>query len=547
MPSPKSLFRILLDHFFRRFFDNDTIQVDGDTVTTVVRAFAFVAATGLMFAFFMQNQYPRRDLAGRMEDQYLFVLFSLVAMGVVTLFEWEMLFPDRADFLVLTPLPLRTSLLMASKSSALACFLGIFLFGSSMLGALTYPAICKGVFFRQFGAHLLAVSLSGCWISMSLLGLGSLLRCAVSDKLFRRLTPVIQMIVMTVLMLLVVQYARYGASIQLLLVKPGLGRWLPPIWFLALYDRILYGAAAPAFAAELASWAVWGCVVATLLVLGAYPGAWFSMRRMTLEGAASRSKPAVRFGYGRLLTSMKPQERAMFSFIAQSLGRTPRYQLYLAMYTGIGLALALACGVMLLPGNGTIEAHPSTLGLHAVFPLLCFWTISGLRAALGFPIQLSARWIFRVSGTDPRSLAKAAKRWCLIITLLLLAGCLVLLILCGWSFLQLVVQALFDSCLAVLLTDAFFQIRAVPLTQPRLPGRSNFALLLTLYLGVLTPFLFGVVNSELHFERKPWQLLPVIALSAAVHIGLEHLQKGEMESEEEMEGYESEFQLLNLS
>jgi hypothetical protein len=547
MPDSKGIFRVLLKHFFRRFFDNDTIQIDGDTVTTVVRAFSFVAVPGLMFAFFMQNQYPQRTLAGRMEDQYLFVLLSFVAMGAVTIFEWEMLFPDRSDFLVLTPLPLNTRLLMASKGSALGCFLGIFLIGSGALGALMYPAICKGVFFRQLGAHLLAVGLAGCWISLSLLGLGALLRCLVSDRIFRILAPAIQTFVTIALVLLVVHYARYGASIQVLLLRPELGRWLPPVWFLALYDRVLYGAAAPVFAVELTPWAVWAVFGAALLVLVSYPGAWFKMRRRALEGEGSQYTAGWGLGFERFLDTVKPQELAMFRFIAQSLGRSARYKLYLAMYTGVALAFALSCGVVVLQQTSSISARLSTFGLHAVFPLLCFWTVSGLRVAFGFPIQLSARWIFAVSGTDPRYLAAAAKRWCLLITLALLAGCLLLLTLSGWNLQQLIVQTVCGVCLAVLFTDAFFQARSVPLTQPRMPGRSNFALILTLYIGALPPSLLGIVVAELHFERKLWQLAVVVALTAAMHCTLKRLQAGPMESEEEMEGYEGEFQVLNLS
>jgi hypothetical protein len=52
--------RILIGHFFRRFFDNDTMQVDGDTLTTVVRAVSIVAVPGLMISFFLQVQYPGR-------------------------------------------------------------------------------------------------------------------------------------------------------------------------------------------------------------------------------------------------------------------------------------------------------------------------------------------------------------------------------------------------------------------------------------------------------------------------------------------------------
>ena len=179
--------RILFLHFFRRFFDNDTLQSEGDTTTTIVRALAVVTAPGLLVAFFLQNQYPQRSLWGRIEDQYFFVLSSFVVMGAVTIFEWEMLFPDRIDFLVLTPL--LQGQLMASKAFALLCFLLMFLVGTNSLGAVIYPAISQGPFVRQFLAHTIAIALAGMFSSFAVLATVGLLRCSLSDRLFRLATP----------------------------------------------------------------------------------------------------------------------------------------------------------------------------------------------------------------------------------------------------------------------------------------------------------------------------------------------------------------------
>ena len=107
MAERHSVTHLLTRHFFRRFFDSDTVQIEGEALTTVVRAIAIVAAPGLITAFFLQNSYPGRSPWGAIEDQYFFVLLSFVVMGAVATFEWEMLFPDRSDFLILTPLPLK--------------------------------------------------------------------------------------------------------------------------------------------------------------------------------------------------------------------------------------------------------------------------------------------------------------------------------------------------------------------------------------------------------------------------------------------------------
>jgi hypothetical protein len=122
------VFRVLVQHFFRRFFDNDTVQVEGDTQTTVVRAIAVVTVPGMMCAFFLQNSYPRKDPWLAMGDQYFFVLLSFLVMAAVSIFEWEMLFPDRLDFLVLSTLPIKAVQMLAAKASALLGFLALFLF-----------------------------------------------------------------------------------------------------------------------------------------------------------------------------------------------------------------------------------------------------------------------------------------------------------------------------------------------------------------------------------------------------------------------------------
>ena len=92
--------RVLAEHFFRRFFDNDTVQPDGDTLTTVVRAVSIVAVPGLMVPFFLQTHYHSLPLWGAIEVRYFFVLLSFVVMGAVAIFEWEMLFPDRSKISV---------------------------------------------------------------------------------------------------------------------------------------------------------------------------------------------------------------------------------------------------------------------------------------------------------------------------------------------------------------------------------------------------------------------------------------------------------------
>ena len=259
MAETASMTRILVGHFLRRFFDNDTVQVDGDTQTTVIRAVSAVAAPGLLIAFFLQIQYPQRSAWGRVADHYWFVLFTFVVMGAAAVFEWEMLFPDRLDFLILSPLPVRPLQMLGAKAAALAAFLGLFLFGSYGFGGVMLPAVSKENFYRQLYAHGAAVLLAGLFASLMVLALGGVLVCVLNSARFRVVSPIVQMLMVMLLVLLILQYAKLSESMQAWLTEPmGWMRWLPPLWFLGLYEHLLRGDAAPAFARPLSVYALRG-------------------------------------------------------------------------------------------------------------------------------------------------------------------------------------------------------------------------------------------------------------------------------------------------
>ena len=546
--------RMLVDHFFRRFFDNDTLQVDGDTQTTVVRALSIVAAPEMLITFFLQLLYTPKPFLrppwNMVEDHYFFILFSFVVMGAVSIFEWEMLFPDRLDFLVLTTLSLKPFQMLAAKATALIAFLGLFLFACNFFGIWMLPAISRGDFFRQVYAHGAAVLLAGVFAALLFLALGGVLLCVLGAARFRVVSPMMQMLSVTGLVLLMLHCVKYVDSMQALLSGPlGMARFVPPIWFLGLYEQLLHGDAAPVFAKEMARYAIRGTVIAAVVVLVTYPMAWARMRKMAIEGS-SRSKWQGWRWLNRIVHSIvrRPGERAVFHFIGQTMARNNRYQVYLAMYCGAGLALAVACATAITPSGDHLHYAHSFRGLHAVMPLLLFWVIAGLRAAFAFPLNLSAGWIFRITGVRTSECAAAARRWTFLCALMTMCSILAALRVAAWDARQLIVQAVFGLCLCVLLTDGFFAFqRAVPFNRPRMPGRTSLPLMLTLYAGVLPPAIVGIILMETASEKHLAKLSLVVLPVALAHIVFRALSNGPDEVEEEMEGYEGEFQLLGLN
>ena len=77
-------------------------------------------------------------------DYYFFVLYSMVVMGFVMVFEWDALFPDRQDYLILTPLPLGGGSIFAGKIAALIVFLGLFVLDANFFGTLLGPLVSGG-------------------------------------------------------------------------------------------------------------------------------------------------------------------------------------------------------------------------------------------------------------------------------------------------------------------------------------------------------------------------------------------------------------------
>jgi hypothetical protein len=439
--------------------------------------------------------------------------------------------------------------MLAAKAAALIGFLALFLVGCNLFGTLILPAVSKDNFFRNVYAHGSAVLLAGVFAALFFLALGGVLLCVLDAARFRMASPVIQMLSVMALALLILQYALYGDSIHVLLSgRLGMARWMPPLWFLGVYEQLLHGDAAPAFAREMTRYAVRGTATAAVVVLLTYPLAWARMRKMAIEGGGRRRRQPSRWLAGLVHGVVRrPGERAVFHFIGQTIARNNRYQVYLAMYCGTGLALAVACAVTFHAAGGSIRPGLSDKGLHAMMPLLLFWVIAGLRTAFAFPVNLSAGWVFRVTGVNIAECTGAARRWVLLCAMGVTGCILAALRVAGWDVRHLLVQAVCGLCLCILLTDGFFFFQqSVPFNRPRMPGRTSLPLMLTLYVGVFPPFIFWMIHLEMQMEKNLVKLLLLGFATTAIHAGLGALRRGSEEIEEEMEGYEGEFQVLGL-
>ena len=478
------------------------------------------------------------------------MLYSFVAMAGIAIFEWETLFPDRLDFLVLACLPLRSRQLLVSKAVALGGFLGLFLLAANVFGVFMLPAVSKGAFWRMVWAQSVAVGLAGVFAVASVIALGGCLVCVLPSHWFRRVMWVLQILVTAALALLMVSYARFGDDLAKVLARPGIvARCLPPIWFLGIYQRLLHGASAQVFAepASHTGWLAVGIGVGAAILF--YPLAWIRMQRMAIQGDSTRTKAPAR-GWAALQDRVisNATERAIFSFIGKTMSRNSRYQVYLAIYCGIGMALAIACSIQQGTQAGGLQLAASRFGLHAVLPLLLFWIVAGLHSAFAVPQNLPARWVFRVAGVEPQACVQATRRWVTGVGLLAMITLTAILASLGWGWRALLVQAVWGTSFCNVLVEGFFIAqRGAPFTRPRSPGKTNLPAVLTLYLGVLPPLLYGIAWMELRAERRLAELLLPVLFSGSVRVALRWIRVRLIWVGEEGETADGEFQLLGLS
>src|ERR1700689_1401458 len=183
-------FRVLVRHFLDRFFTNELASAEGDAKTRLVQAACAIGMPGFVVALYLYTPYHMphqvRPYWAQVGDHYFYVLYSMVAMGVVTIFEWDLLFPDLLDVFVLAPLPVRIRAMFGARVTAIFILLGAALFDSSFLAPLVLPAATEPPhLFRFLAAPLTAGAAAGVFGAAFFLALEGVLLGLLGDRFFR--------------------------------------------------------------------------------------------------------------------------------------------------------------------------------------------------------------------------------------------------------------------------------------------------------------------------------------------------------------------------
>jgi hypothetical protein len=534
-----SQFRELARHFFGRFFDNDLVSADGDMRSTVINILAILAAPGMLLPFLFYIKYVNmadlpmyvRDLASLGEKEF-FICFSMTVMGLVTVIEWEMLFPDRRDYANLAPLPIRLRTMFGAKIVALLAFLAVFSLAINAFSPILFPAVVTArgsiasvlVFAR---CHVISVLAANAFVFFLCVALQGLLMNLLGHRALVRVSPYVQFALVSALILMFLLSGRIVSELHLHQPNSAAVYLFPPLWFLGLYQTQL-GWTNPVFR-ELATSARLAVGWTTAAALAAYLLSYKRHVRRSLEsGDALSAEPSAA---GRIMGRMLDRwvvrdslQQASFYFIWKTLTRSRRHKLFFAAYVAVGCALVFEGLAVLVARGGNSWMYRPIPELLPTPLILSFFILCGMRHVFAVPAELRANWVFRVSdrGEARRCLAGVKKAMMVFGVLPLFALLLPLHVLL-WGWRPALLHILFGTVVSWLLVEVLLaSFEKLPFTCSYLPGKANLKVSWPIYLFGFTTYLSTMVTLEYWMLQRParfvWLAAVVIVVTGALAI-----------------------------
>jgi hypothetical protein len=567
----RSQFAHLYRHFLERFFNHETASPDGDAKTRMVQVAFAAGLPGFMVALYLYPVYhpfiawpPGHALKVttppywvQVNHHFFFVLYAFVSMGIATVFEWDMFFPDLLDVFVLTTLPIRSSRLLLARVAAIAIFIVAFLFDANILAVFILPAVFDPPNLpRLLAGHLAAVALSGLFAAVFVLAAQGLLLSVLGERLFRRFSLALQGLAIALLLVFLLLFPVFSAVIPVVLRSGGLSALcFPPFWFLGIYQRLLEGHSALPIYGRLAEIGCSATLIAAFTTVLTYPIAYLRKVRHLVVGPGARSThsqwsaPLDQLLHATVLRP--PVRRAVFHFIGQTILRVPRYRIYLVLYGGAGLSVVVASVLRFNVAHNQVQFAISADGVRAATGIVAFWIIAGLRMAFVSPGNQRGNWIFRIVNGRPAHFHAAieqllaAKVW-----VLLAAGALTLGVLDAFHAIAppelltrpaIAAQMLVAGGMCLLLTDIFFlNVNVIAFTGDPVRGHSNMALNVLKYYTVFPLVAWFPVASEPWIETSAWHFGLAGGAIAAAHLLLRASHRRKVRDHSELPGLEED-------
>ena len=484
-------FSILTRHFFHRFFQNDIVDFEDQMKEKVIGGMAFLGILGVQVANAILFKYQFFDEEGpSWVDKCYFLWVFMLLLGFITFVEWDVIFPDRRDYLNIIPLPVRVRTFFLAKSASFFLFIGIYSLAAHSLASFSF-----GYFLTRFRsgsplfilrymvAHLVAGSAANIFLFFLCVFVQGLLMSLLSYGLYKRISLVIRFALLTSIVFLLIVSLTASVSIpqsfsNFPAMKDTQARFLyafPPMWFTGLYEYLL-GNREPFFV-TLSGYAL-GALLAS--VLGFFAVASISYTRhlkKSLEvrrGRFNLRKVKDLFsGIFDAIFLRNPTQRAVFHFFGQTLARSTLHKMRLFNYLAVSSALAL----IMLSTTQLLPSHLTTSNrtLFAIPLTLSFFILLGLRSLSNVPASLEANWVFQITERTPRRHYFAGLKKAVFFEALVPLFVLVFVFYYYlWGSKPALLHCLYGLAASVLLMEALFlRYPKVPFTCTFVPGKAK--------------------------------------------------------------------------
>ena len=532
---PRNRFEVLVRHFYARLLSSATLAEGDEASVSQIAQLAYAAALPtLLFALYLFPAYHqlghKPPFWAQVGHHFFFVDASFALMGIATLLHWDLLFPDRLDALILTPLPVKARGAIAAKAVALLWLLGGLLIATSCLGIVFFPMLAElpHLFFRQFAAHAIAVLAAGLCAACAVIALRSIVICCCGQRLTQMLEPILQTgCVLACAMVLLLEPMISRLIPDLLTSPSGVAFWFPPFWFVGLYEEVLLGkSAGPAFA-TLANIALVAMALLLSTVLVTYPLAYARKTRQAIEGAV-----VVRqFSFGsKSYASMFPrlvlresQSLATFHWVRLTLWRAPRTRLVLTLFAALILTFPAMEWMMTLEPR-ILERSALLLEVaRLAIPATAVLTIIALRIAMRAPVAKAGSWVFQVIQGRPDD-----RHFAGVYTWVSFCSCISTLVVLVMMFLLLpvplrggmgvITQLGLAVILPILGTDLLLlRETTIPFTHQRTKSVDDLSLSMSSFFVLLPVLAYALVAVEPWMEQKWLHNAGVVAAALMVH------------------------------
>jgi len=500
---------------------------------------ALLAAPGAFASLMLFPKYSSflRWLSGRrhfdvywasLPDKYFFIVFSMAVTGVVVAVKWDRIFPSRQDYANLAQLPLRSRTIFFANLSAIVLLASVFAIDVNAASTLMLPGVVlseRGTFAELFvfmGVHAICVILASAFTFFACFALMGLLMSALPNRVFRRVSVFVRLtLIVALIVLLCTNFAVLPAIRQLPANPHSLVRFLPPVWYLGLYQS-LQGRTNPPLvdAARLGLKLVFAAFILALVF------STMSYRRyfMRIPESSDVARTSRRWRLDWLapladrLFLKSPFQRACYRFGLRALLRSEMHCILFGAFAGLGVVagsqLAMSAPAV-IRGNAP-DPIPSPDLLAA--PLaLAYFVIVGIRFVLEVPAGVTANWVYKVIlARRQRETGGVARK----IMLTFLTPAVVIPCAAGYSWAWGprvgLVHAAYVLILSILFMDiVLLRFRKIPFTCT-LPQFQNHAIMLV-FIYFIGFFVFTTLAAAVEHGMF---LRPVLFLALPVFAGL---------------------------